>query len=123
MNLLDRLTEITKNLFNFNLEMKFLREEQAKDQQTARDLAKTVTELGRELQAVRERVAHLETLREADRAEARAERAEARTDLERFKLEVERAMLRAERQKQIDPRGSGRQVGPKGKEGTPKPIW
>ena len=100
MNFFERLGELTKSLFNINLEIQHLQQQQASDRQSIRDLGAELRQLARELQAVSERVSRLEVMREADRAELRAEAA-------RFKAEVERAALQMERQRRLMPPSSG----------------
>lgn len=95
MSFFDRLGELTKSLFNINLELRYLQEQQAQDRQAVRDLDTSLKQLARDLQSVSERLTRLETIREADRAELRAE-------IARFNAEVERAALRMER-RQLPP--------------------
>jgi len=90
MTLYEQLSEATKSLFNIRFELSALREAHAELKRSQDELDTDLKRMGREMFAISERIARLETSRDADRAEMRAQTAQ-------FGAEVERAALRLER--------------------------
>jgi predicted nucleic acid-binding Zn-ribbon protein len=91
MSLLDRIGEIARSAVTTDLELKHMREQMVAVRQEFGDVEDTVEQMSRDIQSLRERVARLEAMRDADRAQLMAEIAQ-------FKTEVERAQMRFARQ-------------------------